>query len=497
MGEGTSFFDRNALGKANGMRVRKARIWLALIVFVAFAATYFTPLFGSVQAKAYSSTQHSICDYYYNQLSANEKLLYDELYRVCYNAMYDGQNLPYKYNEYYSIGPVMMYGKADSYKRVMRLFIMSEPQFFFLKNYYTLSYSDRFEVYMYSMPEFANGAERKRVALQIDAEVSKVKSLTSGKNEFEKAKIIHDYLCKLTDYDVSQSGKFRQSVYSAIVQKSTVCGGYSKTYDLFCSACGLQCAYVGNADHAWNKIMINGKWSCVDVTWDDDYTASNPKIKYDYFLKSDTVINALSSHYVDAAMGWADNLTIVSWPACSTSYLVTPANNQSYSGLAFKDSAYVTYNAYAQKKAWTGWVKNGTYAGTKGLGLRLEALRVKVAGSKFAGGVKYNVSVQGKGWLQSRTSKAKWYKDGQTAGILGQSRRLEAVSIKLYGTLEQKYDIYYRVYVEKYGWFEWAKNAQETGTTGQGRRIEGIQIKIVKKGKTVTSGGKILRVFEE
>ena len=477
--------------------MKQSRKWIALVVLVAFVAAYFTPLFNPVQAKAYSSTSHSICDYYYNQLSANEKLLYDGLYTACYNAMYDGKDLPYMYNQYYSIGLVMMYGSVNSYKRVMRLFLMSEPQFFFLESYFTLSYSDRFEVYMYSKAEFAKGSERKRVASLIDAEVNKVKSLTSGKSEFEKAKIIHDYLCKLTDYDKSQSGKFRQSVYSAIVQKSTVCGGYSKTYDLFCSACGLQCAYVGNADHAWNKIKIGGKWSSVDVTWDDVYTTSNPKIKYDYFLKSDTVISALSSHYDDVSMGWSDRVAMVNWPVSSTSYQLTPETTQSYSGILFTDSAYVTYNAYAQKKAWTGWVKNGTYAGTKGLGLRLEALRVKVVGSRFSGGVKYNVSVQGKGWLQSRTSKAKWYKDGQTAGILGQSRRLEALSIKLYGTLEQKYDIYYRVYVEKYGWFDWAKNAQETGTVGQSKRIEGIQIKLVKKGKTVTSGGKILRVYEE
>ena len=409
--------------------------------------------------------------------------------------MYDGSDLPYRYNKYYSFGPVTMDGNVESYRRVMQLFMMCEPEFFFIDSYYTLSYNDRFEVYMYVHPVFASGSERKRIANAVDAEVNKVKSLTAGKSEYDKAKIIHDYICKLTEYDYSK-GRYTQTVYSSIVLKKTVCGGYAKTYDLFCSACGLQSVYVGNPDHAWNKVMINGKWCCVDVTWDDYYNGSSTKIKTDHFLKSDTVFNKLDSHYYDDKLGWSGN-HVIDWPASTTSYLITAENNSSYTGLTFTDKAYVTYNAYAQKKAWTGWVKNGAYAGTKGLSLRLEALRVKVLNSRFKGGVKYNVSVQGKGWLKSQTSKANWYKDGQTAGILGQSRRLEALSIKLYGDLEQKYDIYYRVYVEKYGWFDWAKNAQETGTIGQAKRIEGVQIKIVKKGKSVTSGGKILRIFEE
>ena len=495
MGEKTRVKEQYDRRCATGRRVAKSRIFVAAFVLVSFVSVYFAPVFDPVSVKAYNQTTHSISSYYYNQLNSNEKLLYDGLYKLCYDAMYDGKNVPLSYGQYYAVGPVMMYGRVDSYRRVMQLFLMSEPEFFFLESYYTLSYSDRFEVYMYMHPAFANGSERKRVASLIDAEVSKVKSLTSGKSDYEKARLIHDYLSKLTDYDYSK-GKYTQSVYSAIILKSTVCGGYSKTYDLFCSACGIDCVYVGNADHAWNKIKLGGKWSCVDVTWDDTYTSGNKRIKYDYFLKSDTVFNKLDSHYYDDRLGWTTS-HVIDWPASSTSYVLSPDKAGAAPGLTFTDSAYVTYNAYAQKKAWTGWVKNGVYAGTKGLGLRIEALRVRVPGSRFSGGVKYNVSVQGKGWLKSRTSKANWFKDGQTAGILGQSRRLEALSIKLYGTLEQKYDIYYRVYVEKYGWFDWAKNAQETGTMGQSKRIEGVQIKIVKKGKSFGTGGKILTVFEE
>jgi len=69
-------------------------------------------------------------------------------------------------------------------------------------------------------------------------------------------------------------------------------------------------------------------------------------------------------------------------------------------------------------------------------------------------------------------------------GTEGESKRLEAIMIKLTGSDAQYYDVYYRVHAQTFGWLGWAKNGAPAGTAGLGRRLEGIQIVVVKKGET-------------
>ena len=72
--------------------------------------------------------------------------------------------------------------------------------------------------------------------------------------------------------------------------------------------------------------------------------------------------------------------------------------------------------------------------------------------------------------------------NGATSGTVGQAKRLEAIRIRLTGEMSQKYDIYYRVHSQTYGWMGWAKNGAAAGTSGYAKRLEGIQIVLVPKG---------------
>lgn len=44
----------------------------------------------------------------------------------------------------------------------------------------------------------------------------------------------------------------------------------------------------------------------------------------------------------------------------------------------------------------------------------------------------------------------------------------------------EKYDVYYRVHAQSYGWLNWAKDGEYAGIAGLSRRLEAIQIVIVK-----------------
>ena len=67
-------------------------------------------------------------------------------------------------------------------------------------------------------------------------------------------------------------------------------------------------------------------------------------------------------------------------------------------------------------------------------------------------------------------------------GISGEAKRLEAIKIQLTGVDKDKYDVYYRVHAQSYGWLGWAKNGAPAGTAGYAKRLEGIEIKLVPKG---------------
>ena len=73
--------------------------------------------------------------------------------------------------------------------------------------------------------------------------------------------------------------------------------------------------------------------------------------------------------------------------------------------------------------------------------------------------------------------------NGALSGTVDQSKRLEAIKIKLTGEMADKYDIYYRVHAQDYGWLGWAKNGSSAGTEGLSKRLEAIEVMLVNKGE--------------
>ena len=61
---------------------------------------------------------------------------------------------------------------------------------------------------------------------------------------------------------------------------------------------------------------------------------------------------------------------------------------------------------------------------------------------------------------------AGWEKkaNNTAAGILNGGKRMEAIKLHLTGELAEKYDIYYRVHTQTFGWLDWAKNGEPSGT---------------------------------
>lgn len=109
-----------------------------------------------------------------------------------------------------------------------------------------------------------------------------------GASDYKKVKAIHDYIINRVSYDTTLK---KASAYDAMIDKSTVCEGYSMlAYRLFSEA-GLESRIIsgtGNGGaHAWNIVKVKDKWYNIDLTWDDPISSDGkPMLTYDYFLKS-------------------------------------------------------------------------------------------------------------------------------------------------------------------------------------------------------------------
>lgn len=128
-----------------------------------------------------------------------------------------------------------------------------------------------------------------------------------------------------------------------------------------------------------------------------------------------------------------------------------------------------SYSAHVQNLGWMPTVHDGETAGTTGLSLRLETLRLAVSSPGLTGDVLYCGHVESIGWQPCVDS-------AQAIGTYGQGLRLEAFTIALTGELAEHYRISYQAHVQDVGWQPLVSDGEVAGTVGQSKRIEAVRI---------------------
>lgn len=133
----------------------------------------------------------------------------------------------------------------------------------------------------------------------------------------------------------------------------------------------------------------------------------------------------------------------------------------------------VAYSAHVKAEGWLDYVRDGQTAGTTGESRRMEAVKIRLENCTIPGArITYRVHAAYIGWMP-------YVYDDQIAGTTGEARRIEAVQINLVGM--SQYSVEYCVHMQGTGWSPWVKDGAVAGTTGESRRIEAIQIRIRKK----------------
>lgn len=132
------------------------------------------------------------------------------------------------------------------------------------------------------------------------------------------------------------------------------------------------------------------------------------------------------------------------------------------------NSRGLAYRAHVQKAGWLPVVHDGQVAGTVGQSCRMEAIKLT---PPTGVAIDCDAHVQGIGW--KRYEGIERGKSDPVIGTTGQSRRLEAVKLTAKGAR-----IRYRAHVQGIGWQEWVGDGEVAGTTGRSLRMEALQIEL-------------------
>lgn len=233
----------------------------------------------------------------YKQLNKTEK----RIYRAALSAIKD-EKLEFTIKDV----DYDTYLKASD--RAINALLMDHPEFFWLHNgcsyegvNATATSKGRFTMKLGHWNYWKSGNDQKKYLDRLQKEVDKVAKLTEGaSNDYEKVKIVHDYIVNNNEYDKenleeSKKDKHRAeadyiySAYGCLVNKKSVCAGYAKAFKLILNNIGINASDVwgwsiekdgkkGEA-HEWNWVELDGEYYYFDVTWDDMDFHNNEKYK--------------------------------------------------------------------------------------------------------------------------------------------------------------------------------------------------------------------------
>lgn len=144
------------------------------------------------------------------------------------------------------------------------------------------------------------------------------KIITPGMNNHQKVKAIHDWVVLHLKYDTSYR---KYTAYEGLKSGSAVCQGYSLlTYKLLKEAGFTNKIVEGTAKqpggrsqlHAWNLVLLDGRWYHLDTTWDDPTPDKAGVVSTAYYLRTDAQMrqdHSWTKSYPAASVGYHKTLS--------------------------------------------------------------------------------------------------------------------------------------------------------------------------------------------
>lgn len=115
-------------------------------------------------------------------------------------------------------------------------------------------------------------------AADVDALYAMARAIPiSGKTAAEKVRSISHAICEMAEY--STESQNAHEALGVFVDGKAVCEGFARAFQILCEVNGVECVCVfgdgvtseGTEGHMWNYVKLdNGKWYAVDVTWNEN-----------------------------------------------------------------------------------------------------------------------------------------------------------------------------------------------------------------------------------
>ena len=207
----------------------------------------------------------------------------------------------------------------QKYQSAIEVLIYENPEIFYLdatKMFINIEKttkltSTKYNVYIdngskanYLADGFNNKDDVEKYQLKIEKVRDYIVSKVNEKSDYDKIKMIHDYLRDTIEYDSTISKNNIYDIYGALILRECVCEGYAKSFQYLMNEVGIDNVIVlgtgtnstgKTENHAWNYVWLDNSWYAVDVTWDDPILIGEGKMpeesKYKYFLKGANTMN--------------------------------------------------------------------------------------------------------------------------------------------------------------------------------------------------------------
>lgn len=170
---------------------------------------------------------------------------------------------------------------SDDIHQVFILINIENPKFYWLSS--SVDENDSFCIGVYSA--YMDKNIRKEKNKKINEGLKKIDKLVKGLDEFDKIKVINDYIVQNMKY-AYEDGKPSNSVWAHNIvgffdNNEGVCETYAKTFKLLCDRYNIGNIPLVSIDHIWNLVLYENKWYVFDLTYDEG--------TYLYFGKTEAV----------------------------------------------------------------------------------------------------------------------------------------------------------------------------------------------------------------
>lgn len=205
--------------------------------------------------------------YYYNTLSDEDQRVYDLILDGVYR------------HESSIFLPMMSVNRLED---VFWMMLYDHPEVFWTDTFQYLSYSDHTEL----EPIYSYGKKKTDSRMrEIEAVADDFSFLLSENDtEYNIIKKVYLYLIDRVQYVSGSSDN--QNLYSSLVNRESVCAGYTKATQYLLQKSGIRAIYVSGrafnrawGNHGWNIVRCDGQYYHVDTTFGDGLTNHNSELE--------------------------------------------------------------------------------------------------------------------------------------------------------------------------------------------------------------------------